>query len=102
MDISFITAQLDQEWDDGGFLQQLRVGRFDEEGYQRFLGRLEQIDFAEEVSTLPRRIVELLWFVPLFMSWQEERLEEAGNDMKLYNAAFHKILDQIYRILGLP
>lgn len=102
MDISFITSQLDKEWDDGGFLQLLRVGRFDEEEYQRFLVILEQIDFEEEVSTLPRRIVALLWFVPLFMSWQEERLEGNGNNMKQYNNAFHTILNHVYRILGLP
>jgi hypothetical protein len=102
MNVEDIIQRLDLEWDQpDGFLGRLRAGDFDSPGLERLLNILESIKFEDE-QTINRRIVALIWFIPLFMTWQRERVEEHGGDSIELDAAFHRILNAIYAILGVP
>lgn len=102
MDTSSLVSALEYEWEDGGFLEQLRQGKFDQAGYERLLSTLTNLRLSDDEEYVHRRVVELLWFIPLFMSWQKERVEEKGGNIALYEEAFHAVLQHIYRILGTP
>ena len=38
----------------------------------------------------------------LFMSWQRERVRETGGDTEVLDAGFHRVLNCLYEILGVP
>jgi hypothetical protein len=94
--------RLDDEWDqDDGFLGRLRAGLFDREGYERFLGLVRSIETKGDV--FDRRLVELLWFVPLFMEWQTERLERtSGMSRDEFRTYKNEVVDLFFKVLGVP
>jgi hypothetical protein len=79
MDTVALIAQLEREWDQSeGFLGRLRTGVFDQQGFQRLKTLLEGIRIPEETE-VDRRLVALLWFMPVFMLWQRERVARGGS-----------------------
>jgi hypothetical protein len=94
--------RLDDEWDqDDGFLGRLRAGVFDRAGYERFLGLLRSIETNGD--TFDRRLIEALWFVPLFMEWQTERLEKTSGMTRVeYGNYKDEVVNAFYKVLGLP
>ncbi|ABY36851.1 MAG TPA: hypothetical protein DEF43_14285 [Chloroflexus aurantiacus] len=102
MDSASIIQALEQEWEQQtGFPARLRVGEFDEAGLERLLSLLSTIEQEGNVP-LSWRMVALLWFIPLFMTWQRERLVEQGEDPYTFEEAFHRVLNKLENILGLP
>jgi len=62
-----VIARLEQEWDlETGFLGLLREGAFDAQKLNRLLDTLRGISYRDD-DTIYRRIVSLLWSIPLFM-----------------------------------
>lgn len=93
---------LESEWSlDEGFFWKIREGRFDPVEFQRALQKVSSLQFAED-AVLPRRIVSLLWYIPLFMQWQTERVQEAGGDAIAYTRATTAMTNEIERLLGVP
>jgi hypothetical protein len=94
--ISALEAEYDQE---EGFLGLLRGGHFDTRARDRFLRLLESMDLGQ-TELIDRRVVALLWYVPLFLQWQNRRLDDEES------AALQQVLDgvtnQLERILGVP
>ena len=43
--------------------------------------------FIPEDAHPPRRVVSLLWYIPLFMQWQVDRVRENGGDVPAYTRA---------------
>ena len=75
-------------------------GRFDNKLFTDFLALLQAISFGEE-ELIPRRVVSLLWYIPLFMEWQKERVEGAIG-LKDYRNKKTLIENELERILGVP
>lgn len=97
-----IIAQLEEQWDlDHGFLGRLRMGQFDPQRLAQLVRILDGIDLQGAV-TVNRRLVSLLWFMPMFMSWQDKRVQDAGGDLAGYRKACCDIENSIIRILGVP
>jgi hypothetical protein len=95
---------LEREWspdDDDGFFWCVRQGRFDEDKLQRVLRVLSEISLPED-ACLPRRLVSLLWFIPIFMEWQVDRVNEMAGDPVRYRRAVGGITGEIERLLGGP
>lgn len=92
---------LEEYWDVSGFFYQLRQGDFDYKAYTEFLLVLKRME-PDESITVEKRIVSLLWFIPVFMRWQTERVAEKGADMEIYRRAEDEIVDELIRILGIP
>jgi hypothetical protein len=93
---------LEWEWSpDDGFFWRIRQGRFDVAEFQRALQKVSRISIPEDAE-LPRRIVSLLWYIPLFMQWQVERVRETGGDIAAYAKAITAMTNEIERLLGVP
>lgn len=93
--------QLDLSWDiDEGFFGNLRQGKFDNGLFTNFMSLLKSISFDDE-ELIPRRAVSLLWYIPLFMEWQKERV--AGTiSLNDYDNKKTQIENELERILGIP
>ena len=94
--------KLDLSWDyDEGFFGKLRQGIIDKNLYREFISLLTAISFEED-ELIPRRIVSLLWYIPLFMEWQKERVILNKFDLTEYNTLKTQIENELERILGIP
>lgn len=104
METSEIIDRLQHEWgDEKGFFWQLREGFFTQSGFERFKQIVNDVDFAD-AEVLDRHIVRLLWFIPLFMKWQEEQMKthNTEEDFEKYLRATEWAQDHIADILGWP
>jgi hypothetical protein len=93
--------QLNASWDlESGFFGNLRERKFNNELFENFVLLLRSISFNED-ELIPRRVVSLLWYIPLFMEWQKERVR---NTISLSNYENKKteIENELERILGVP
>lgn len=100
MTLSEAIDQLEAQWsDEQGFLFQIRMGRFDLAKAEDLVLTIEQIE-ATDASSVPRRAVSLLWYLPLFLGWQRERI-----DPKYWgelDRVITSVTNQLERILGVP
>lgn len=93
--------QLDFAWEiDEGFLGKLRSGIFDRNLHEGYIHLLQSISLEED-ELIPRRVVSCLWYVPLFMQWQSERVVKSV-DSKEYERKITEIVNELERILGAP
>jgi hypothetical protein len=101
-----LISELEQEWDlEAGFFGQLRAGRFREAEFRRLEQLLVRVsDAIGQLTSLDRRLVSLLWFIPLFMEWQHERVRECGGefDYARCRKATDKVTNAIQDMLGMP
>ena len=53
---------------------------------------------------LHKKIVSLLWYIPIFMEWQKETLRKKYDDLTIrkYESLMNRIQGEIERILGYP
>lgn len=97
-----VIESLESEWSpDAGFFWQLREGRFSGVSFDATLKKIMGISVPEDVA-LPRRFVSLLWYIPIFMHWQIERVRENGGDDVAYQRAIGLMNAEIERLLGVP
>jgi hypothetical protein len=103
MNLSAEIQSLEALWQPGGggFFSEVREGRFDRAAYRRALDTLGAIRLPEGAA-LPRRLVSLVWFIPLFMGWNRPRVIEAGGDAAAYDEAATAHEDAVERLLGMP
>jgi hypothetical protein len=93
---------LESEWSpEGGFFWEVREGHFEPVAFERALGKVRSI-VIEEDAVVPRRVVSLLWYIPLFMHWQVERVRERGGDVVAYVGAITTMTNEVERLLGVP
>lgn len=99
-DVKQLIADLEAEYDrEGGFLGLLRGGHFDTRARDRFLRLLDSIDLGQ-TETINRRVVALLWYVPLFLQWQDRRLDD--EERAALRQVGDRVTNQLERILGVP
>jgi hypothetical protein len=102
MSYSDSIAAIEEEWSlESGFLWKARQGQFDPVEFERTRKKLENI-VINDSENVSRRMVSLLWYMPLFLNWQTERVREAGGDTDSYAQAVTSITNEIERILGTP
>lgn len=95
-------AELEAEWSpDDGFFWRIRQGQFRTIDFERALKKVSAISIEEDAD-VPRRLVSLLWYIPLFMQWQVERVQESKGDVKAYTTAITKMTNEIERLFGVP
>ena len=100
--INNVINELEKYWDiPNGLFYQLRYnGIFNAEKFENFIELVESIEIEGE--QIDRRLVSLLWYIPLFMDWQKERVLEQGGDVKHLERATNQILDILEEKLGIP
>ena len=102
MDVASVITNLEREWEfESGFLGRLRRGNFDRASLDRLIRTLDLVD-TEGDTTINRRVVSLLWYMPIFMGWQAERVKEAGGDVAELDKATNRVQNMLERILGVP
>jgi hypothetical protein len=92
--------KLDLAWDFEGFFGKLRYGSFDKKLYNDFLQLLKGISFNDE-DLIPKRVVALLWYIPLFMEWNMERVQHQVTSNEYFDLKT-LIINELERIFGIP
>ncbi len=77
------------------------MGSFDPEGLRRLEALLKSIDL-EDSPTIDRRLVSLLWYIPLFMIWQKERFNKRGEVPPSLGRGIGEVEAALETILGVP
>ena len=96
---AWITA-LEAQFDENeGFLGLLRAGHFDTLARDAFLRLLRSIH-VDPAAPLDRQLVSILWYLPLLLRWQEDRLD--GDDLSSLMAVEDTVVNELERILGVP
>ena len=93
---------MEAEWfEPERFLGKAREGTFDKRQADAFVTTLESIELSEE-STIDRRLVALLWYVPGFLRWQKERVADKGGDIVAFERLINRVQGGVEDILGVP
>jgi hypothetical protein len=93
---------IEAEWEpETGFFWRTRQGVFQKEDFERTLGKLAAVPGVTEQS-LPARFVSVVWYIPIFMEWQTDRVRECGVNPDEYRRATVKLTNEVERILGVP
>lgn len=93
--------RLEEFWDMTGFFGKLRAGIFDANEVERIESLLLSILIDDEIP-IPRRFVSLTWWIPTFMEWQLERVEEQGGDAERLKLDIVRLRNVVDSILGVP
>lgn len=102
MDTDVMISDLEREWTlETGFLGLLRTGFFDAAAFDRLQKTLDKVKIQAD-SVIDRRLVSLLWYMPAFMEWQRQRVEERGGDLIEVDRAINQVRNALARILGVP
>jgi hypothetical protein len=93
---------LEAEWSKpDGFLGRAREGAFDDRQGTAFVLMLEKIKPSEN-ATIGRRLVALLWYIPIFLGWQKGRVAEKNGDAAAFEQLTNRVQGIIEDILGVP
>jgi hypothetical protein len=94
--------ELERFWEaPNGYFYRLRQGDYDPQGAAAVDKLLNSIEVSED-SELPRRLVSLAWYIPMFMEWQIERVEKAGVDTVALRRDIDRLLAAVEKLLGVP
>ncbi|MEL5960669.1 hypothetical protein AADR41_38955 [Streptomyces sp. CLV115] len=92
---------LDEAWDDeSGFLGKLRSGEFDLDAGEAYVALLSRIPPIGE--TVDARLVQLIWFAPMFIEWQLERAAKSEGELKQLTRIATQVHEAVSNILGIP
>jgi hypothetical protein len=93
--------ELEKLWDFEGFFGRLRQGDYDKNGVgmvEQLLGTIQ----VDDGTALPRRFVSMTWWIPTFMEWQVERVEERGGDVEQLKRDVVRLRNVLDSLLGVP
>lgn len=94
---------LEAQWSKpDGFLGRARDGNFDEQQAEDFIRQLADIQLSASDPVIDRRLVALIWYIPTFLSWQEERIAEKGGQASAFGQIVNRIHGMVEDILGVP
>ena len=92
---------LEKAWENGFFFH-LRYGKYNESEDIQLRKAFESFNPAFADDKIDQRLVTLIWFIPLFIKWQEERLVAAGVAPEKIEDLSNFFYNECERILGLP
>lgn len=93
---------IESEWEpEEGFFWKIRQGIFEDAEGRRALSKVAAVPTLTD-QAIPGRLVSVLWYVPIFMEWQIDRVRENGGNISEYTVAISKFTNEIERILGVP
>ncbi len=49
-----------------------------------------------------RGLVQVLWYVPIFLKWQKERFAPNGADTEAVEATMNEVISILEELLGVP
>ena len=93
------STELGKHWDLGGTLWNIRNGDFDQSGLELLEAQLREVDFGN-AGTLSRGLVSLLWYIPLVLIWNSDRLDDRNK--LILDSHTERIINELHRVLGSP
>ncbi|HTN96106.1 MAG TPA: hypothetical protein VL101_03945 [Nordella sp.] len=94
---------LEAEWSKpDGYLGRIREGIFDEQRADDFVAMLAGIRLSPSDTVIDRRLVALIWYIPIFLSFQKERIAEREGDVASFEQMTNRVHGMIEEILGVP
>jgi hypothetical protein len=94
-----VTDLIDAEYDlEDGFVGRLRSGQYDQVGADRLLAALSALDLGD--GPIDRRLVSLLWYLPLIIGWQLHRVPEA--EVGKVENILNQVVSILETVLGVP
>lgn len=107
--LKYITNAIQEEWDliPDGYFFKLREGIMDEDRHIRVLDLLKEarnIIKNSNEKVIDREFVKVVWFIPIFMIWQEDRISKLGDTLgEVYRGQWCPAIENIVsEILGEP
>jgi hypothetical protein len=95
-------SSIEFEWEqDRGFFWKIRQGIFDKAGFDRAHAKITAVPNANG-EAFAARLVSLLWYIPIFMEWQRDRIKQNGGNIQEYNSSANALHAEVERILGVP
>ena len=85
-----------------GPLFRLRAGELSAADVDEVLSVIRAVGVGDADQVVDRRLVSLLWYLPLFVGWQSERVSERGGDSVLFARLLDGVTTEVERILGVP
>ena len=102
MNVAQAVRLIEKEWGQPeGALGMLRTGVLDTVGLGRLLRILQAIEIGDE-SQVDRRFVAVVWYMPIFVSWQKGRVLENGGNSEIFDFYENRIHDAVVDLLGYP
>lgn len=101
MNTETLIQKLELNWDSNGFLDSVRRGNFDSIAGQAFLDLLKGISIPDD-ELVPKRLLSLLWYLPSFLEWQKERIEEVSGRQTEYGHFVTEVQNVLEAVLGVP
>jgi hypothetical protein len=93
---------LEAEWaKPDGFLGKAREGVFDPRQGASFVSQLENIQPSQN-APIDRRLVSLIWYIPMFLDWQKRRVIDKGGDALAFEQLVNRVRAIVEEILGVP
>lgn len=100
---SGMLERLEALWDEpDGALYRLRQGEFTDEAESVVLSVLRTVELSTADEVAFRRAVSLIWYMPLFIGWQVERVAERGGDAAQLSRFRSLVTNEVERLLGVP
>ena len=99
-----IVNKLEIEWAiENGFFYEVRSRKFDLEKGKRVQELLQNIEPLQS-KKINKRLVQLLWYIPLFLEYQKDTLKPVLEDKNYieYVRLVNGMQSEVERILGYP
>lgn len=97
-----IVEILNLAWDEQGCLGKIRNYKFDPTGFEELLSKLNSVNASDTDIVLDREFVRLLWFIPLFLTWQWERANETETYAPQLEVFVNRFTEVVFKLLGTP
>lgn len=101
MNINELIEKLEEEWDVDGFLGRVREGVFSVAEGENFLKLLSSIQIPDD-ALIPKRLLSLLWYIPLFLGWQDSRVAKIQGSTEEYTRFVTEVINLLEDVLGYP
>lgn len=92
---------LENAWDLGGFLGRLREGVFHESDAVAFVEMLRSVSIGDN-EPVPKRLLVLVWYMPLFLDWQKDRIAEVSGVVSEYERFVTEVINVLEEVVGVP
>jgi hypothetical protein len=101
MDYHKFIDHMEVEWDEGGFFEKIRNGNYDSSRANYIIDLICSLETNGQ-DFLPKRLISLIWYIPIFLDWQVDRVTEQGGDTIAFDKFRTNILNKLQDALGVP
>jgi len=77
-------------------------GEFNKLQFDELKNEHDNFELGKEIEFLDRDFVSMIWFIPTFISWQEERLLNNNINSSLIQEISNYFYNKCEEILGIP